>query len=228
MRADDCDRLGPVMLVTRCGGQPECPDVIDKPTQRRSRGAAHVLLRHVEQRGDRIEVTVGLCADRAAAFAGGEPAALQTGPVPGLPQRVARIVPVGRAAPRGGQHGAHPPQRAAQFGGQSRRLSVQRRDEQGAELPRRLRSVGAAQRPPQLPQRHRVDPADGAGQQRKRLRAVEFLRSGLQDGQQRAHGRLVGQRRRRHRQVNRDTREGECARERDAQPRHRAHDDRHL
>ena len=86
-------------------------DMLDEAAKGCPRGPRHILLRHIEQRGDRVEVGIGLRASRAAPLTGRQPALLQARAVPCLPQGVARVFAVGLAAPRGGEHGAHPPQR---------------------------------------------------------------------------------------------------------------------
>ena len=139
--------LGAILAGAR--RQAERGDVIEEAAQRCAGGAIHILLGDIEERGDGIEVTVGLCARCAAAFAGRQPAPLQTGAVPCLPERVARIPARGRGASRSGQHRAHPPQRTGEFGGEPicvPRLALQRIDEQVAEFAGRLsyRPAGAA------------------------------------------------------------------------------------
>ena len=157
---------------TSGGGSPAAgsgPSALTCSTRPRSdapRGPRHVLLGHVEQRRDGVEVGIGLRADRAAPLTGRQPAPLQTGAVPCLPQRVARVCAVGLAAPRGREHGAHPPQWTSRD-----RLTHQAVSDSSASTsssPKSrggLAAIGAAQRPAQLPQRHRVDPADRPGQQ---------------------------------------------------------------
>ena len=85
MGAEDRDRVGLRSLIAGDRGQPHRLDVIDQAAQRCARGPRHVLLGHVEQRGHRVEVTVGLRPCEAAALAGAQPAPLQAGPMPGLP-----------------------------------------------------------------------------------------------------------------------------------------------
>ena len=147
-------------------GSPSRLDVADHSAQRRAGCSRHVLFGHIEQRGHRVEVAVGLRAGEAAALAGRQPAPLQARSVPGLPQCVSRVSPVVGAAARRREHRAHPPQRAAEIGRQVIGFTVERLDEQITEVPRRPAAIGTAQRPSQLAQRHRIDPADGPGQQR--------------------------------------------------------------
>ena len=116
MGAEDRNRVGLRSLITGRRGQSHRLDVVDQAAQRRAGGARHVLLGHVEQRGDRVEVAVGLRAGEATALTGRQPAPLQAGPMPRLPQRVAWVLPVGGAAARRGEHGAQPPQWAAEIG----------------------------------------------------------------------------------------------------------------
>ena len=228
MDADDRDRVGLGSLIAGGRGQPHCLDVVDEPAKRRARGPRHVLLGHVEQRGHRVEVTVGVRAGEAAPLAGGQPAPLQAGTMPGLPECVARVLPVGGAASRRGEHSAKPPQRAALISRQRLGFAVERLDKQIGELPRWLAAVGAAQRPSQLTQRHRVDPAYRPGQQRQRPVAVQAVRRRIEHRQQRPHSGLIGQRSVRQLGFHRHPRGDKGARQRRAQPGRRPHDHRHL
>ena len=228
MGTEDCDRVGLLSLVAGCRGQPHRFDVVDEAAQRRARGARHILLGHVEQCGDRVEVPVGLRACKTAALTGGQPAPLHAGTMPGLPQCVARVWTIGGAAARGREHGANLPQRTSLIGRQRSGFVVERLDKQLAEVARRLAAIGAAQRPPQLTKRYRVDPADRPGQQRQRPVAVEPVRRRVEDRQQRPHRGLIGQRSMRCCSLHRNTRGEKGTRQRRAPPGHRPDDHRHL
>ena len=104
---------------------------------------------------------------------------------------------------------------------------LERSTSSSPKSPRASRS-GPPQRTPQLPQRHRVDPADRTGHQRQRPLPVETVRRRLQHGQQSPHRRLVGQRLIGVGHIDRHTGGGQRAGERRAQPRNRADDHRHL
>ena len=104
----------------------------------------------------------------------------------------------------------------------------QRVDEQIAEIARRLAAIGAAQRPAQLPQRHRVDPADRPGQQFKGAVAVQPVGRGRQHRQHRPRRRLLGHRHTRRRGHHRYARRGQGAGQRRAALPHRADDHGHL
>src|SRR6185312_5583361 len=108
-------------------------DVVDEAADRRTRGALDIVVGDVEEGGDGVEVTVGLRGHGAPAGPGLQPSALQAGAAPRLPQRVARIVV--REARGGADHRSDPLERCGVRGGQLCRSSVERIDQQVAELP---------------------------------------------------------------------------------------------
>ncbi len=232
VRAEDRDRVGrPVVDRGRPRAAPVALDVVDQAAQRRAGGARHVLLGDVEQRGDRVEVAVGLRAGGATALTGRQPAPLQAGPVPCLPQRVARVAPVGGAAARRGEHGAHPSQRPSVLRRPARRgaRASQRVDEQVAEVAWRLRP--SARRSARRSCRSDTGSTRpiGPGQQRQRPRRRRGRRavasstvSSARTAGWSASGALGAG------GVHRHTCGGQRARQRRAQPGHRPHDHRHL
>ena len=96
------DRVGAGCASRGAAGRPNAATWSTKAAQGRPGGACDVLLGDVEQRDDGVEVTIGLRAGGAAAFAGREPAPLQPGAMPCLPQRVPGVQAVGCAAARRG------------------------------------------------------------------------------------------------------------------------------
>ena len=110
-------------------------DVLDESAQRRAGRARHVLIGDVEQRGHRLQVPGGLGAGGAAALAGRQPAALQAGPMPRRPQRVARILAAAMAARGRVQDRAHPLQRARLRGGRGAPPGQRRRPPGRRNLP---------------------------------------------------------------------------------------------
>ena len=87
MRAQHSDGLGCRSRIAGRGGHTQLVDVVDEATHRRTGRARDVLLGNVEQRGDGVEVAVGLRTRGTAPLAGRQPAALQARTLPCLPQR---------------------------------------------------------------------------------------------------------------------------------------------
>ena len=185
--------------------QPQGGHVAEQSGQRRARGPGDVVLGDVEQGADPGELPVGQPHQAAA--------------LPGLPQRVARIVGSPVRAGRAGEHRADPGHRPGQGGRQRRRRTAQRPGH---------RPAAAVQRAAQLAQRHRVHPPDRTGEQGDRLLVVGLPAGDRrQHRQQRAHRRLLGDRGRRGRGLDGHPGLGQRA----DQPRgggHRPHDHRQL
>jgi hypothetical protein len=68
--AEHRNRIGFRPVVVRGRGQPQRGDVIDHASQRGPCRARYVLLGDIEQRGDGVEITVGLRPGRPTAPAG--------------------------------------------------------------------------------------------------------------------------------------------------------------
>ena len=229
VRAQHRDRVAVGRGRRGVAGEGPVRDVVDETAQRRTGGAGDVLLGDVEQRGDGVEVAVGLRAGGAAALAGRQPAPLQAGAVPGLPQRVARIPPVGRAAARGGQHRAHPPQRRASVGGESggHRCRAPRPAGRRTRAAAGCRRAGAAPdataaatpgRPGRSARSAATAPASPSSPSAVASSTVSSAcTAGCSASGAPAGGRSTGTPGR-----------GQRARQRRPSPRHRPHDDRHL
>ena len=78
MRAEHRNCVGFRAWVAGHRGKAEGCDVVDQTEQRGAGGARDVLLGDVEQCRDGVEVAIGLRSGGTAAFAGGQPAPLQT------------------------------------------------------------------------------------------------------------------------------------------------------
>ena len=192
VRGQHGDRVTGGPIVTPRRGEHQCADVVDDTAQRRTRGTRDVLLGDVEQRGDRVEVAARLNAGGATPLDGGQPTSLQTRLVPGPPQREPRILAVGEAVAGRLHDRLHPAQRAGQLIGEVGRTGVERTDHQVTELS--CPAGAAPQGASQLAQRHRIDSADGTGEQGERLIAGEAVGGRVQHRQQRSDRWMFGER----------------------------------
>ena len=156
--------------------------VLEQTRQRRPGGAGHIGLGEIEQCGDRRQIAFCHCGIGPAAIGGTDPAPLQTAALPGLPQRVARIAVAAVAAGRCGEHRPDPGDRCGQGGRQLRSPAGERVED---------RAFGATQGAAKLTQRHRIDPADGTGQQCLGGVVVESAFGGGQHGDKRTDAGIV-------------------------------------